>query len=288
MADCKTIVMRRNSRDSGLGNCPPGRSGGGPYQPNHPPPHHFPNNHYHHPRNGPRSMSYHHQQHYHPSHNPCHFYGPGGSQFQNGCGFMPPPPPMQLSDPCHQYNYGGNEHITPHQGLDMKYSHHNMEPPPRPWVQLANPKHKRICFSVLCYNILCSQYASKSLYSYCPNWALDWNYRRKAILQELVHYAADIISLQELETDQFYNYFLPQLEMLGYSGVFACKSRARTMAESKRKHVDGCAIFYKTSKFRLLSEHVIEFSQIAISNATKSKKWSEDMLNRVQTKGRYL
>lgn len=124
------------------------------------------------------------------------------------------------------------------------------------------------------------------MYSYCPGWALDWNYRRKAILQELVHYAADIISLQEMETDQYYNFFLPQLQVLGYSGIFAAKSRARTMVESKRKLVDGCAIFYKTNKFRLLSEHLIEFSQVAISNATRCAQCSEEMLNRVQTKGR--
>lgn len=159
------------------------------------------------------------------------------------------------------------------------------EPPPRTWIQLAHSKHKRICVTALCYNILCSRYASSTLYSYCPHWALDWNYRRKAILQELVHYAPDIIALQEMETDQFYNFFLPQLQLLGYSGIFGAKSRARTMAESKRKLVDGCAIFYRTNKFRLLSEHLIEFSQVAIANATRCDRCSDEMLNRVQTKG---
>lgn len=53
---------------------------------------------------------------------------------------------------------------------------------------------------------------------------------------------------QEVETDQFYNFFLPELKRDGYDGIFSPKSRARTMTESERKHVDGCAIFYRTAK----------------------------------------
>lgn len=51
-------------------------------------------------------------------------------------------------------------------------------------------------FTVMCYNILCDKYATRQMYGYCPNWALDWTYRKKHILQELTHYKADIISLQ--------------------------------------------------------------------------------------------
>lgn len=53
---------------------------------------------------------------------------------------------------------------------------------------------------------------------------------------------------QEVETDQFYNFFMPELKRDGYDGIFSPKSRARTMSESERKHVDGCAIFFKTNK----------------------------------------
>ena len=53
---------------------------------------------------------------------------------------------------------------------------------------------------------------------------------------------------QEVETDQFYNFFLVELERDGYTGIFSPKSRARTMTEQERKHVDGCAIFFRTTK----------------------------------------
>lgn len=54
---------------------------------------------------------------------------------------------------------------------------------------------------------------------------------------------------QEVETEQYYNFFLPELKEQGYDGFFSPKSRARTMSEVDRKHVDGCAIFYKTEKY---------------------------------------
>lgn len=54
--------------------------------------------------------------------------------------------------------------------------------------------------------------------------------------------------LQEVETDQFYNFFLPELMKEGYYGIFSPKSRAKTMSETDRIHVDGCAIFYKRDK----------------------------------------
>ena len=51
-----------------------------------------------------------------------------------------------------------------------------------------------------------------------------------------------------------YNIFL--------QGIFSPKTRAKTMLEGERKRVDGCAIFWRASKFTLLKEHLIEFSQV--------------------------
>ena len=56
------------------------------------------------------------------------------------------------------------------------------------------------------------------------------------------------------------------------------------MGESERKFVDGCAIFYRSAKFTLVKEHLMEFNQLAMANA----EGSDDMLNRVMTKGKYL
>ncbi|XP_018560799.1 CCR4-NOT transcription complex subunit 6-like [Anoplophora glabripennis] len=155
-------------------------------------------------------------------------------------------------------------------------------PPPRPWIPLARPSTNRptCIFTVMCYNVLCDKLATRQMYSYCPSWALNWEYRKKGILEEIKHYGADIINLQEVEMEQFYNYFLPELKMDGYNGIYSPKSRAKHMAESERKYVDGCAIFYRTSKFTLVKEHLVEFNQLAMANADGL----EHMLNRVMPK----
>ncbi|XP_067124854.1 CCR4-NOT transcription complex subunit 6-like-B isoform X1 [Centruroides vittatus] len=156
------------------------------------------------------------------------------------------------------------------------------EPPERPWVTINPPTRTRpaCVFTVMCYNVLCDKYATRQMYGYCPSWALSWEYRRKGIMNEIRHYSADIISLQEVETEQFYNFFLPELRREGFSGIFSPKSRAKTMSEGERKHVDGCAIFYRASKFTLIKEYLVEFNQLAMANA----EGSDDMLNRVMTK----
>lgn len=156
-----------------------------------------------------------------------------------------------------------------------------VQPPQRPWLQVAHmPRSPSAVFTVMCYNVLCDKYATRQVYGYCPTWALNWEYRRKGIMDEIRHYSADIISLQEVEMEQYHGFFLPELKKDGYDGIFAPKSRARTMAESERRHVDGCAIFFRTSKFALLRERLVEFNQLAMANADGS----EDMLNRVMTR----
>ncbi|MFH4980361.1 hypothetical protein AB6A40_007070 [Gnathostoma spinigerum] len=154
-----------------------------------------------------------------------------------------------------------------------------LAPPDRQWIMIRQPDPDRpiATFTVLCYNVLCDKYATTNLYSYCPSWALNWEYRKNAILKEIRHYEADIITLQEVETEQFHSLFLPQLEVLGYRGIFSPKSRAKTMSEGDRRFVDGCAIFWKYDKFEMEREHTIEFTQVAIKKAATS----EHMLNRV-------
>ncbi|XP_071829325.1 CCR4-NOT transcription complex subunit 6-like isoform X1 [Apostichopus japonicus] len=154
--------------------------------------------------------------------------------------------------------------------------------PERQWISIAQPDRERpsAVFSVMCYNVLCDKYATRQIYGYCPTWALSWDYRKKGIMDEILTGNADIICLQEVETEQYYNLFEPTLKQHGYQSVFSPKSRAKTMDSHERKFVDGCAIFYRTSKFLLVKEHLVEFNQLAMAKA----QGCEDMLNRVMTK----
>lgn len=53
-------------------------------------------------------------------------------------------------------------------------------------------------YSVLSYNILSEERASRTSYESCLPLALTWPYRRHNLLREIVSYRADIICLQEV------------------------------------------------------------------------------------------
>ncbi|KAA1096968.1 Glucose-repressible alcohol dehydrogenase transcriptional effector [Puccinia graminis f. sp. tritici] len=101
------------------------------------------------------------------------------------------------------------------------------------------------------------------------------------ILQELMQYGADIICLQEVDVEQYEDFFVQSLKDQGYEGVFYPKSRARTMGSEERRHVDGCATFFKTSMFQLIERECVEFKpnpdEIRITQ-------DGNMFNRVMTK----
>ncbi|XP_077457694.1 CCR4-NOT transcription complex subunit 6-like [Stigmatopora argus] len=159
---------------------------------------------------------------------------------------------------------------------------HPEQLPQRPWITLQERDHTlpTAAFTVMCYNVLCDKYATRQLYGYCPSWALSWEYRKKGIMEEINSCDADIVSLQEVETEQYYALFLETLKPRGYDGYFCPKSRAKLVSEQERKHVDGCAVFFKTDKFTLVQKHTVEFNQVAMANS----EGSEVMLNRVMTK----
>ncbi|KAI2664526.1 CCR4-NOT transcription complex subunit 6-like [Labeo rohita] len=159
---------------------------------------------------------------------------------------------------------------------------HPEQLPQRPWITLRERDQMMptAVFTVMCYNVLCDKYATRQLYGYCPSWALNWEYRKKGIMEEITNCDADIISLQEVETEQYYAFFLETLKERGYDGFFCPKSRAKLVSEQERKHVDGCAVFFKTEKFALVQKHTVEFNQVAMANS----EGSEVMLNRVMTK----
>ena len=78
----------------------------------------------------------------------------------------------------------------------------------------------------------------------------DWNKRKWKLLFEISQYAPDIICLQEL--DRFY--FLHKILIkVGYDGKFVAKPDSPCYHLPNNTGPDGCAIFYNTNRFILLS-----------------------------------
>lgn len=166
----------------------------------------------------------------------------------------------------------------------------SVPPPEREWIALdpdipsydSEEDNANNTFAVLSYNILCKKYATAQMYGYTPSWALDWDYRKEFILQEIISYGADICCLQEVETGEFDNYFAPKLKQNSYDGIFWPKSRAKTMREDERIRVDGCATFINSQVYQIVDKRLIEFNQIALQRPDFKK--TEDIFNRVMTK----
>ncbi|KAF2400091.1 transcription factor [Trichodelitschia bisporula] len=137
-------------------------------------------------------------------------------------------------------------------------------------------------FTVLSYNILCDKAATPSQYGYTPTAALVWEQRREVILKELRSHDADIICLQEVDQDCYNNFLREALAHNDYKGVFWPRTRSRTMVESQARWVDGCATFYKNSKFVLLDKQLIDFAGTAITRP--DMKGEHDVFNRIMTR----
>ncbi|ODQ78636.1 hypothetical protein BABINDRAFT_51437 [Babjeviella inositovora NRRL Y-12698] len=147
---------------------------------------------------------------------------------------------------------------------------------------VADSDKKLASFTLMSYNTLCHHYATPKMYKYTPLWALEWNYRREQLRQQILGFDSDVLCLYEVETKMFEDFWSPLFAEHGYRGVFYCKTRAKTMSEKDSKKVDGCATFYKWKKFDLLEKKNIEYTG-AVLGQDKYKK-TDDVFNRFMNK----
>ncbi|XLR25915.1 hypothetical protein HN51_039145 [Arachis hypogaea] len=118
-------------------------------------------------------------------------------------------------------------------------------------------------FTVLSYNILSDSYASSELYNYCPSWALSWLYRRQNLLREIVGYRADIICLQEVQSDHYEEFFAPELDKHGYYGLY--KKKTNEVFLGNAHTIDGSATFFRRDRFSHVKKYEVEFNKAAQS-----------------------
>ncbi|KAL4560201.1 hypothetical protein LXL04_032350 [Taraxacum kok-saghyz] len=110
-------------------------------------------------------------------------------------------------------------------------------------------------FTVLSYNILADYLAinhRNKLYFHIPRHILDWEFRKRNIMFELGLWSADILCFQEV--DRFQE-FEEDLKIRGYSGIWKMRTG---------EAVDGCAIFWRSSRFKLVHEEAIEFNKLGL------------------------
>ncbi|KAF6167275.1 hypothetical protein GIB67_043136 [Kingdonia uniflora] len=196
---------------------------------------------------------------------PAHFRQPSPSPQYYGGGFQQQPMPFRQCPPPQLPYYGGFQPMQ-----------HFRQPPLPPYYQpplyqpmqrskpadyrnweyaLSQPPSECERFIVLSYNILADYLAMnhrRELYFHIPWHILDWEWRKRKIVFELGLWSADIMCLQEVDRFQDLE---EDLKLQGYSGIWKMRTG---------NAIDGCAIFWRTSRFKLVHEEYIEFNKLGL------------------------
>ncbi|KAG0090839.1 Glucose-repressible alcohol dehydrogenase transcriptional effector [Podila epicladia] len=139
--------------------------------------------------------------------------------------------------------------------------------PKREWVYDSNGPMSMDAksFSVMSWNVLSPRLCHPlRLDAGCHPAYLEWSYRKQSILNQIAFMDADFVCLQELELKDYEEYFAPRLSRLGYRSIHAYKMNVYEMR-------DGCAIFYRESRFKLLHEHVLRFNQVELDDSNEKR-----------------
>lgn len=86
----------------------------------------------------------------------------------------------------------------------------------------------------------------------CPEAALKWDYRGALLVQEISRSEADIVCLEEV--DHYDDFFEPELTKQGFEGFFLPKCDSPCLLFPDNHGPDGCALFYRSTKFELLKK----------------------------------
>ncbi|AWP12557.1 putative nocturnin [Scophthalmus maximus] len=162
-------------------------------------------------------------------------------------------------------------------GSDRECQHALQRRPARLRRDLVQPGGTAPCchehnpsIRVLQWNILAQALGEgKDGFIRCPLDALNWQERKYLILEEIVTHRPDILCLQEV--DHFYDTFEPIMTSLGYHGSFLPKPWSPCLDVEQNNGPDGCALFYRSSRFSLqavshlrLSAMMLPTNQVAI------------------------
>lgn len=132
-----------------------------------------------------------------------------------------------------------------------------VSPAARPFIPLSgsileanlNP----LVFRVLQFNVLADGVSGLrsdlGKFSRANESILKWDNRKYHLLDEIKNIDPDVITLQEC--DHYYDFFLPELNKMGYSGYFSPKPTSACFEVSPI--ADGLALFVRRSKMKVIS-----------------------------------
>ena len=84
----------------------------------------------------------------------------------------------------------------------------------------------------------------------CPAWCLHWHYRKRNLLREILQLKADILCLQEVQSDHYLDFWAPELQRAGYVAIY--KKKTTEMYVDNKYAIDGCATFFRRDRCAVL------------------------------------
>ncbi|KAM0873045.1 hypothetical protein ACQ4PT_038329 [Festuca glaucescens] len=141
------------------------------------------------------------------------------------------------------------------------------------YVQKLPPRQAER-FKVMSYNILADYLAQDhhDLYEGIPPCFMDWNWRKNKIGLEIGWWQPDILCFQEVDN---FTDLEQEMAMQGYKGIWKMRTG---------NAVDGCAIFWRTTRFQLRYEENIEFNKLGLRDNVAQLCVLESLVQRnVQT-----
>lgn len=105
---------------------------------------------------------------------------------------------------------------------------------------LADPAFRVCSYNVLADFYASSEYSKETLFNYCDEKFLNWDYRERLLQKEIFGYHSDIYCLQEIDDHFYHKGLFPSLRFRCMDAVF----------ERKGATQEGLAIMYNTDKFK--------------------------------------
>lgn len=80
----------------------------------------------------------------------------------------------------------------------------------------------------------------------------------------MLSYKADILCLQEVQSDHYLDFWAPELQKAGYVAIY--KKKTTEIYTDNKYAIDGCATFFRRDRFSLVKKYEVGLVQVVCTS----------------------